>query len=137
MTPVLAGRWQTRTLAMWTIGLLMTILVSVAFNDQAPYYFLFYVWVIGMVADVAYDRIQTMRWEHDWTPLHHFITGVVEGGIMWMVASLVTLPGLPDSVPLDRFLIHYVVVFVFVFAMVWGGMKVLFPTWRFSGGRFI
>lgn len=135
MTPVLQGRWQTRTFLMATIGVVVTALFAYAYNDyQTPFALLFYVWLVGLAMDTVYNVIQKKRWEHDWIPLQHILTGALEGALLWIVSRVVSLPGVADDLTFVKFIAHYSTVFVFIYAVMWGPMKVLFPQWRFRGG---
>jgi NADH:ubiquinone oxidoreductase subunit 6 (subunit J) len=138
MTPVLAGRWQTRTFLMWTVGAFVTLIFGALYdNFVTPFALLFYVWLIGMVSDVLFNVIQKRRWEHDWTPLQHVLSGIYEGAVIWLLTRVIALPGVAADLTFAQFLAHYVTVFVAIFIAMWGLMKILFPNWRFNGGLIV
>lgn len=138
MTPILLGRWQTRIFLMTSFGALVTALFGWAINDfMTPFVILGYVLIIGLYADVMYDVIQRQRWDHDWPPILHFGSGIFEAVLMWLLIVFVPLPGVPDNMPFGIFVTHYTLVWLVIFAVMWGPMKVLFPWWRFRGGRIL
>jgi hypothetical protein len=133
MTPILTGRWQTRLLLMVIVGSLVTVLFGVLY----PYFVTVFIilglaLVVGLALDVAWNAVQSRRWDHDWPPLYHFISGVVEGVILWLVVMLL----FPD-LPFWKFLLHYAAVWIAIFAVMWGPMKVFFLKWRYEGGRWL
>ncbi len=135
MTPILLGRWQSRIVLMGLFGSLVTILFGWSIGDlTTPFFILGYVLILGLLFDIAYDTIQKKRWDRDWPPLLHFASGVVEGAAIWMLIQLALLPGVSDTLSFDVFLVHYGLVWAAVFAILWGPMKVFFPSWRFDGG---
>jgi len=138
MTPILLGRWQSRLFLMGIFGSLTTALFGWAINDlTTPFVILGYVLIIGLYADIFYDIIQKNRWDHDWPPLLHFASGVLEGLVMWLAISILPLPGVPADMSFGLFLAHYSMVWVVIFAINWGPMKVFFPWWRYRGGRVL
>jgi len=138
MTPILLGRWQSRLFLMGIFGSLTTALFGAAINDLAtPFIILGYVLIVGLYADIFYDVVQKNRWDHDWPPILHFGSGVLEGAVMWLAIMILPLPGVPEDMSFGLFLAHYSLVWVVLFAVNWGPMKVLFPWWRFRGGRVI
>jgi hypothetical protein len=136
MTPTLAGRWQTRTLLLWTVGLLITLLFVLTYGSTAFLLVLFYVWLFGLAWDLLYIGLQQFRWDRDWPSAFVVINGFVEGAVVWLLIQLVGLPGLPQgSVPLVLFIFHYGLVWLAVFLMSEGPLRAIFPFWRFHGGR--
>lgn len=138
MTPILLGRWQTRIFLMTSFGVLVTALFGWSIGDfLTPFVILGYVLIIGLYADVFYDVVQRNRWDHDWPPVLHFASGIFEGAVMWLLIVLLPLPGVPENMPFGTFLTHYTLVWVVLFAVMWGPMKIFFPWWRFRGGRIL
>lgn len=136
MTPTLAGRWQTRTLLLATIGLAITLLFVLAFNSAAFLWVLLYVWLFGVLWDVLYIALQQLRWDRDWPSAFVVINGLTEGALIYLLIATVGLPGLPaGSVPLGIFIAHYGIVWLAVFLVSEGPLRALFPFWRFHGGR--
>ncbi|MPZ22359.1 MAG: hypothetical protein GEU28_02195 [Dehalococcoidia bacterium] len=144
MTPVLLGRWQTRTFVLWTIGLLVTFLVSLAYDGPNDIFFevLFYVWLFGLGWDVVYHFLQQLKWDRDWPPFAQWAATAWEGMFISLVIGYVGLPGIEKGLfgetgTLDRFIAHYTLVWLFTFFWLQGPMRALFPFWRFHGGRIV
>ncbi|MEO1646093.1 MAG: hypothetical protein AAFR67_12965 [Chloroflexota bacterium] len=136
MTPVLIGRWQTRSFMMLVFGIPISLLFGIAWGTPLiPVLALLYVLDIGLVLDVIWDWVQRRRWENDFPPVLHVATGAIEGTVFWLLLQSIGLPFIPASLPFARFLLHYCTVFFVIFCVLWGLMKVLFPWWRFQGGR--
>ncbi len=138
MTPTLWGRWQTRIAMLGTLGLLVTALFALAYEDRIFIYVLGYVAAFGLAWDVIFIALQRLRWDRDWPPVFQLAAGVVEGALLFALFEYVGLPGVDeDIVPLDRFVAHYGSVWLVTFMFVQGPMRALFPRWRFSGGRIV
>lgn len=136
MTPVLVGRWQTRTFMMLTFGIPISIIFAIIWQDMiTPFMALSYILIIGLVLDIAWNWVQGRRWENDFPPVLHAATGAIEGLLFWVLAKTITLPLIPVELSLHRFLAHYCSIFIVIFFVLWSLMKVLFPWWRFHGGR--
>jgi hypothetical protein len=63
------------------------------------------------------------------------LAGIVEAALIYVLATTVSLPGLPRDLSLGLFVFHYTVVWLAVFFFAQGPMRALFPWWRFHGGR--
>jgi hypothetical protein len=153
MTPILQGRWQTRTFVLWTIGLLVTYLVSVYYDardagseslfDEVFLPVLFWIWLFGLGWDILYFGIQQFKWDRDWPPVFQWTAAAWEGLFVALMISYVGLPLINDGFEenfgefLDRYIVHYTLVWFFTFFWVQGPMRALFPLWRFHGGRII
>ena len=135
MTPTLIGRWQTRILLLATIGVLITAIFAAML--PGPFFVvLAYVLGFGVVWDVAYIGLQRLRWDRDWPAAFQVATGVWEGAFLYTLIATVGLPGIPrESVPLGTFVAHYGLVWLLTFLWAQGPMRVVFPYWRFHGGR--
>jgi hypothetical protein len=146
VTPTLAGRWQTRTFLLAVVGVPVCYLYGRAWGDiQTALTMLAYVLVLGLVWDVVYQVIQSYRWDHDWPAYIQIGACVWEAGLLWLVlgadaawgaAGLDGAPGVA-SIDFERFALHFGTVWLLMFATAQGPVKLLFPKWRFSGGRFI
>lgn len=132
MTPVLAGRWESRLFLALTVGLLVTLLFGVIFNDwRTVLAILALSVVIGSSLDLFYAVVQRFRWDSDWPPVFVFLSGVLEGIVLWFLIQRI------DSlafVTFNQFLAHYSSVWLASFCMLFGGMRIIFPRWRFNGG---
>lgn len=133
MTPVLIGRWQTRLLLFGPVGLLVTLIFG-WFYGVTPLVVLLYVFGIGLGWDILYDKVQIkLRWDQDWPPLFQLISGIVEGIVIW----LLILFGLAPNVSFGIFVAHYSAVWLAVFLSTQGPLRILFPRWRYHGGRWM
>jgi hypothetical protein len=142
MTPTLAGRWQTRLLLLGTAGVAVTLLFGWIFSDfRTPLALLFYVLVLGFAWDALYHLLQGFRWDGDWPPLFQLIACIVEGLFLWILATdgflRDGLPGVSPNLSLARFAVHYGLVWLVIFALLQGTLKVIFPRWRFRGGQWL
>ena len=147
MTPTLIGRWQTRVFLMLVLGgplTLLFMLVFGAFNasDSAGVFklplLLAYVIAIGFVWDWLWIYLQGWRWDRDWPLAFQFASGVVEGFAIFGLFAAGVLPGITfadgDAV---RFSLHYGTIFWVTYWFMLGPMRVVFPRWRFRGGRIV
>jgi hypothetical protein len=146
MTPTLMGRWQTRVLLMLVLGALPTVVYMAAFGAfeaggrgtwKLPL-ILAYAIAVGLVWDVPYVAVQSLRWDRDWPYAFQFASGIFEGCVLFGLFAGDLLPGVVYE-PGDawRFALHYGTVFLLTFGFVFGPMRVLFPRWRFMGGRVV
>ncbi|MCB9099982.1 MAG: hypothetical protein H6632_10605 [Anaerolineales bacterium] len=146
MTPTLWGRWQTRLLLLSTVGLLITLGFGVLFgNWVTPLALLGYVLLLGLVWDVVYQGVQSLRWDRDWPPLFMaaggllealLLWGLVKADVLWAGLGLTGPPGVSPELTLMQFALHYGTVFVVMFSLMLGPMRVIFLQWRFRGGQF-
>ncbi|MGK7909549.1 MAG: hypothetical protein AB4040_20255 [Synechococcus sp.] len=119
MTPTLLGRWQTRVLLFGTIG----ALVSIPFGATALE-ILLYALILGLFWDVLYTWIQKFRWDRDWPAALQLAAGIWEGLVLWTLFF-----GFFSWV-------HYSLVWLGVFIGSQSLMRLMFPRWRFRGGRW-
>jgi hypothetical protein len=145
MTPTLIGRWQTRLLLLATIGSLITLLVGRSYDDlSGSFILLCYVLIIGLAADVLYQLIQSFRWDEDWPMSFQLLAGLAEGVFLWGLISLVRweefgflgMPGV-GFISFSHFFNHYAAVWFAIFLVTQGPLRVIFPRWRFFGGRWL
>lgn len=143
MTPTLMGRWQTRLLLLGTIGLAVTLIFGRIFDDfTTPLALLGYVLVIGFLWDILYGVVQNFRWDRDWPPLFQLIAGIVEGAFLWgvILASAYLgrdLLGIDSHLTFAMFFVHYATVWITTFFATQGLLRIIFPRWRFYGGRWL
>ena len=138
MTPTLIGRWQSRAMVLLTVGIAITIIFGILYaNMGTPFALLLYVLVLGFGWDVVYRLLQVPRWDSDWSPIFAVAGGLIEGLFLWLLIQAVGLPGIADDLPFWKFALHYITIFITMLVMLLGGLKILFPQWRFSGGKIL
>lgn len=145
MVPTIYGRIQTRLFLLAIVGGVITALVTPMLpvsgpmeqRYQATFVVLAAVGVIGIAWELVYHFAMQWRWEKDWPTLFGLVTIVPEGLLLWALATNRMLPGLPGPVPTAAFAIHFAVVWVIVWAVANGPMRVPFIRWRFRGGRLM
>ena len=143
MTPTLMGRWETRLLLLGTIGLAVTLMFGQIFADlMTPLAVLGYVLAIGLVWDILYGIVQNFRWDRDWPPLFQLAAGIIEGAFLWGVIVLANaqfegLPGVDGHLTFAMFFVHYASVWITTFLATQGLLRIIFPRWRFYGGKWI
>ena len=140
VTPTLFGRWQTRTFLTLVIGGVVSLPFTLV-AGPLPFVILAYALCIGLALDVYYDRQQQRRWDHDW-PVHMQVrAAALEFGVLLLtllpccctpLAPLVANPVAVFVIP-----VHWFSVWFAGFLMLQGPMRVLFPLWRFRGGRLL
>lgn len=143
MTPTLFGRWQTRLFLLTTVGLFMTlpfyfgIIGPNTGFDTYPVFLriLVYVALFGLGWDILYIYLQGFNWDRDWSGILQFFTGIWEAVFLACGVKLLGLPSIPKDLPLVWFTIHYSVVWLGVYIASQSLMRILFPRWRFRGGR--
>lgn len=134
MTPTLSGRWQTRFLLLGTVGLVITVFFSWRYARPEPFINLGLVLLFGLVWDMLYIFLQSYRWDGDWPPLFQLFEGIWEG--LFVFGLRYWLIGLPKG-EIGPFFFHYFTVWGAVFIMTQGPLRVIFPSWRFNGGRWL
>mgnify|MGYP001795208563 FL=1 len=122
MTPTLFGRWQTRLLLLFTVGLFVSLPFAIGLigSPQSDVYFwiLFYVAIFGLGWDVLYDQIQKYRWDRDWPAAHQLFAGIWE--FIFIVCGVKILGFLPTPIPKEELplfwvFFHYFAVWLVVF----------------------
>lgn len=138
MTPTLVGRWQTRALLLGTTGLLLSLGFGRLFGDLVtPLVLLGYVLVFGFAWDALYQYLQSFRWDRDWPPVFQFAAGIVEAAFIWALVRLIGLPGVSPELTLGQFFAHYATVWFVAFVGTQGPLRLIFPRWRYRGGRWL
>ncbi|MEM9567234.1 MAG: hypothetical protein AAF974_02915 [Cyanobacteria bacterium P01_E01_bin.34] len=120
MTPTLLGRIQTRILLFGSVG----ALVSFPFG-AAGLLVLFVALILGMLWDILYNFIQKLLWDRDWPAALQLAAGIWEGLVL-----LALFPGVFN-------VWHYSLVWLSVFVASQSIMRLMFPRWRFRGGRWL
>ena len=131
MTPVLIGRWQTRLFLLGVIGTIISI-PFVPFAGSNPFEVLAFVAIAGLFWDVIYTFIQKFHWDRDWPAVFQFGAGVWEFIVVLIAAFGLGLFGPGNPILL---FIHYWTIWIFTFLFSQSFMRILFPRWRFFGGR--
>jgi len=135
VTPVIQGRWETRVYLLGFVGIPVSIIFAILFQDISPLALLGYLLIIGSALDVVYDLYQRFRWDNDWPPVLHLLSGILEGALLWTLIHNVNVPAVNPGITLEQFVMHYATTWIAIFIVLWGPMKILFPRWRFLGGR--
>ncbi|NUT37611.1 MAG: hypothetical protein HOV79_31590 [Hamadaea sp.] len=124
MVPTLAGRLQTRLFLLATIGSLVTLLVAPLPDG---FVVLAVVAAFGIGWELVYQFLMQFRWEKDWPTLFGLVTAVPEGLLVWAVLRP----------PAGQFAVHFGAVWLAVWLVANGPMRVPFLRWRFRGGRLL
>jgi hypothetical protein len=144
MVPTLAGRLQTRIALLATVGVAVTAIITPLLPAGGPvggryrttFLVLLTVAVAGLVWECVYHLVMQFRWEKDWPTIFGLLTAVPEGALVWWLARHEVVPGL--TTPSFRaFGIHFLAVWLAVWLVGNGPMRVPFPRWRFHGGRLL
>jgi hypothetical protein len=143
MTPTLNGRIQTRIIILATVGLLWTLLITLALPGsaslgdkyQVTLRALAVVIIVGIGWEILYHGLQQFRWEKDWPTLFGLLVGINEGIVAWFVLKAI----LPDDLGVTgtQFSIHFVTTWIVIFLFLNGPMRVMSLRWRFRGGRLV
>jgi hypothetical protein len=136
MTPTLLGRWQIRIFLLPTIGLVIALIVSLVVQSAVPLFALLYVLLFGLVWDVLYQTITSYRWDRDWPTSFQVAAGVIEGALLWVVILTGKLPGIPQPPPFIVFLIEYGAIWLSIFLLTQGPLRVIWLKWRYQGGQW-
>lgn len=165
MTPTLLGRWHTRLVLIFFIGLPVTFLyawylsawgvsevytIAWPFDQvwlrlppfelsifQDPFIFLLVLLIVGLALDVVYIQIQRFHWDQDWPFAYQFFFWWVEFFIVFYVMDFGFLDFLfPDGrIPFSTAFWHFVWVFIPSFIGVLALLQIFFIRWRFMGGE--
>lgn len=145
MVPTLIGRIQTRLFLLAVVGGLVTLALTpllpmpipVAERYAITFVVLATVAVIGVLWELVYHVLMQWRWEKDWPTYIALITLVPEGLLIWGLLRAGMVPTIEGPAGLWAFWIHFVVVWLAVWVVAQGPMRVPFIRWRFRGGRLL
>jgi len=145
VVPTLTGRIQTRIFLLAVVGGLITLIIVPILPGSAPlgdkyqdgFLVLLSVAVVGVLWELLYHLLMQWRWEKDWPTLFGLVEGVPEGALIWILLSAGAIPGIAGSVGGAAFLIQFVLVWLGVWLVANGPMRVPFIRWRFHGGRIV
>jgi hypothetical protein len=144
MTPTLLGRWQTRLFLLTTIGVLVSIPFAIGLignkSNLVYFWILAYIAIFGLAWDVLYNYLQKSRWDRDWPAAYQLFAGIWE--LVFVFCGVKILGFLPIPMPKNElspiiFLLHYGVVWLAVFVSSQSLMRIIFPRWRFRGGKWL
>jgi len=143
MVPTLWGRLQTRVFLLATVGSVLTALVTPFLPIEAPladryrttFIVLAAVTVLGVGWEFVYHFLMQFRWEKDWPSMFGLVTAVPEGVLVYVLLRQGLVPGVGFTPPVLPFSIHFVTVWLGVWLVANGPMRVPFIRWRFRGGR--
>jgi hypothetical protein len=145
MVPTLNGRIQTRIFLLAVVGGLITLIIVPFLSGSAPlgdkyrngFLVLLSVAVIGVLWELLYHFLMQWRWEKDWPTLFGLAEGVPEGALIWALLSLGAIPGIVGHVGGVAFLVQFILIWLGVWLVANGPMRVPFIRWRFQGGRLV
>jgi hypothetical protein len=143
VVPTLNGRIQTRIFLLAVVGGLITLIIVPFLPGSAPlgdkyrdgFLVLLSVAVIGVLWELLYHFLMQWRWEKDWPTLFGLVEGIPEGALIWILLSAGAIPGIVGNVSGAAFLIQFILVWLGVWLVANGPMRVPFIRWRFRGGR--
>jgi hypothetical protein len=144
MVPTLPGRIQTRIFLLATVGVIVTAWLTpllplpgpLSASYKTTYIILAGVAVVGIVWELLYHLLMQWRWEKDWPSLFGLVTGGPEGVLIWVLLAVHAVPGISETPPLSAYLIDFIVVWLCVWLVTQGPVRIPFIRWRFFGGRF-
>ena len=145
MVPTLTGRIETRIFLLAVVGGLITLIIVPFLPGSAPlgdkyrdgFLVLASVAVLGVFWELLYHLLMQWRWEKDWPTLFGLVEGVPEGALIWILLSVGAIPGIVGKVGGSAFLIQFILVWLGVWLVANGPMRVPFIRWRFHGGRLV
>jgi hypothetical protein len=143
--PTLGGRIQTRLVLLAVIGGLVTLIIGPVLPGSAPlsvvyrnnFLILATVAVLGIGWECLYHFLMQWRWEKDWPTFFGLVTLIPEGLLVWLLLHGGDIPGIKGTVPPDAFVPDFLAVWLAVWLVANGPMRVPFIRWRFHGGRLV
>ncbi|HUJ07048.1 MAG TPA: hypothetical protein VLX31_13150 [Streptosporangiaceae bacterium] len=145
MLPTLDGRIQTRIALLAVVGGLVTLIIGPLLPISAPlstvyqdtFLILLAVIILGIGWECLYHFLMQWRWEKDWPTFFGLVTAIPEGLLVWGLLQAGAIPGIKGTVPTGAFVIDFLVVWIVVWLVANGPMRVPFIRWRFRGGRLV
>jgi hypothetical protein len=143
--PTLGGRIQTRLVLLSVVGGIVTLIIGPLLPISAPlsvvyqntFVILAAVAILGIAWEFLYHFLMQWRWEKDWPTLFGLLTAIPEGVLVWLLLRADAIPGINGTVPTSAFVIDFAVVWLAVWLVANGPMRVPFIRWRFHGGRLV
>lgn len=148
MVPTFNGRIQTRIFLLLLIGIPWTLLItpiaphpagaSLGARYGATYWVLFEVMILGCVLwEPLYHLVMQFRWEKDWPIMFSLLEGIPEGILAYLVFKAIGPSGPPPPASLATFLVDFIPLWLFVWLVAIGPMRVINHRWRYRGGRLV
>jgi hypothetical protein len=145
MLPTLPGRIQTRLFLVAVVGGLITLIIVPVLPGSAPladkyrdgFLVLASVAVLGVPWELLYHFLMQWRWEKDWPTFFGLATSVNEGLLIWLLLTAGAIPGIVGHVGGAAFIIQFGLIWLGVWLVANGPMRVPFIRWRFNGGRLV
>ncbi|NGN95072.1 class F sortase [Nocardioides sp. KC13] len=134
MTPTLSGRLQTRVALMALVAVPLTLLLALlpGITLVGGLLTVLIMSVLGLGWELVYHALQQLRWDKDWPSLFGLLSGVPEGLGLWTVlGAFGTRPSA------GTFALHVGLLWVAIWAIQQGPLKVIAPAWRFHGARLL
>ena len=119
------------------IGPLLPISAPLSVVYQDTFVILAAVAVLGIGWECLYHFLMQWRWEKDWPTLFGLATAIPEGLLVWLLLRAGAIPGISGTVPAAAFVIDFALVWLAVWLVANGPMRVPFIRWRFHGGRLV
>jgi hypothetical protein len=145
MVPTLFGRIQTRLFLLATVGAVITALIvpvlpgagaaPLGQRYQTGFVVLAAVAILGVGWELIYHFLMQFRWEKDWPSLFGLVTLVPEGLLLWGLLMAGVVPGIVSVPSAAAFWTLFPAVWIGVWLVANGPMRVPFIRWRFRGGR--
>ncbi|GAB3659631.1 hypothetical protein GCM10027589_20910 [Actinocorallia lasiicapitis] len=146
MVPTLFGRIQTRIFLLATVGVLVTLIITpvlpgipaaapLSDTYRTTFILLAAVAVIGIGWEIVYHGLMQFRWEKDWPSLFGLLNLVNEGIALFVLIRLGLIPSVPEHTAASAFWVDFTIVWITVWLIANGPMRVPFIRWRFRGGR--
>lgn len=157
MTPSFLGRVETRWFLLATVGVVVTAIItpilywlilspagsmgSLGEAYKATYLALLLVAAFGFFWEILWHFLMQFRWDKDWPAMFILLQAIPEAVPVWFALSAIMGWGdLPGGVPSSLrifYILDFAIVWICVFLVAHGPMRVPFIRWRFAGGRLL
>jgi hypothetical protein len=146
VVPTLFGRIQTRLFLLATVGVVITALIvpilpgldgPLSASYRTAYLVLAGVAILGVGWEFLYHFLMQFRWEKDWPSLFGLLTLIPEGLLLFFLLRSGVIGLIDPPPPAAAFWTQFLVVWIGVWLVANGPMRVPFIRWRFRGGRVL
>ncbi|MFC6083819.1 hypothetical protein [Sphaerisporangium aureirubrum] len=139
MVPTLFGRIQTRLFLLATVGVVVTLIIVPLLGAEigTGLLVLLGVAVLGVLWELLYHFLMQFRWEKDWPTLFGLLTLVPEGLLLFFLLRSGAIGIIDPAPPASVFWTQFILVWLAVWLVANGPMRVPFIRWRFRGGRVL